>query len=330
MIKTTVVGSYPMFDWLAAYPSQQALEDATMVVLKTQELAEIDVIADGELYRFDINHPETNGMIEYFVKPLGNVRSEVSRSDIAAFAQKKGMGFRVRPAAVVEGALHEGMLDLVNAYRRIRPLTKAPMKFTVTGPHMLSKTLLDYHYKDLPSLAHALAGILAKQIAEIDADVLQIDEANLPGSPEEWEWAVSAMNVMLDAVPNTPAVHLCFGNYGGQTVQKGTWDKLISYINALHADHVVLEFAHRGYQELEYFKDVEKGIGLGVVDIKSTVVETPELIANRLEHATKVLGENRIRYIHPDCGFWMLKRSIANAKIRALTLGRNLFEGRKS
>jgi len=330
MIKTTVVGSYPMFDWLAAYPSQQALEDATMVVLKTQELAEIDVIADGELYRFDINHPETNGMIEYFVKPLGNVRSDVSRSDIAAFAQKKGMGFRVRPAAVVEGALHEGMLDLVNAYRRIRPLTKAAMKFTVTGPHMLSKTLLDYHYKDLPSLAHALAGILAKQIAEIDADVLQIDEANLPGSPEEWEWAVSAMNVMLDAVPNTPAVHLCFGNYGGQTVQKGTWDKLISYINALHADHVVLEFAHRGYHELDYFKDVEKGIGLGVVDIKSTVVETPELIASRLEHATKILGEDRIRYIHPDCGFWMLKRSIANAKIRALTLGRNLFEGRKS
>jgi 5-methyltetrahydropteroyltriglutamate--homocysteine methyltransferase len=81
---------------------------------------------------------------------------------------------------------------------------------------------------------------------------------------------------------------------------------------------------------LEYFKDVEKGIGLGVVDIKSTVVETPELIAKRLEHATKVLGENRIRYIHPDCGFWMLKRSIANAKIRALTLGRDLFEGRKS
>ena len=87
MIKTTVVGSYPMFDWLAANPSQQALEDATMVVLKTQELAEIDVIADGELYRFDINHPETNGMIEYFVRPLGNVRSEVTRSDVEAFRQ---------------------------------------------------------------------------------------------------------------------------------------------------------------------------------------------------------------------------------------------------
>ena len=160
--------------------------------------------------------------------------------------------------------------------------------------------------------------------------MVQVDEANLPGSPEEWEWAASAINLMLDAVPNTPAVHLCFGNYGGQSVQKGTWNKLISYINALHADHVVLEFAHRGYNELEYFKDLrpEVGIGLGVVDIKSTVIETPELIAKRLEYAVKVLGENRIRYIHPDCGFWMLKRSIANAKIRALTLGRNLFEGR--
>lgn len=267
-------------------------------------------------------------MIEYFVRPLGNVRSEITRADVEAFAKQKGMGFRVRPAAVVEGAIHEGRLDLVNAYRKIRPLTRAPMKFTITGPHMLCKTLLDYHYKDLPMLAHALAGVIAKQIREIDANVVQIDEANLPGSPDEWEWAVSAINVMLDAVPNTPAVHLCFGNYGGQTIQKGSWDKLISYINALHADHVVLEFAHRGYQELEYFKDVKAGIGLGVVDIKSTVIETPELIAKRLEHAIRVLGEDRIRYIHPDCGFWMLKRSIANAKIRSLTLGRNLFEGR--
>ena len=330
MIKTTVVGSYPMFDWLAAYPSLQALEDATMVVLKTQELAEIDVVADGELYRFDINHPETNGMIEYFVRPLGNVRSEITRSDVETFISQKGMGFRVRPAAVVEGELHAGRLDLVNAYRRIRPLTKAPMKFTITGPHMLSKTLLDYHYKDLPSLAHALAKVLAKQIAEIDAEVVQIDEANLPGSPDEWEWASSSINMMLDAVPKTPAVHLCFGNYGGQTVQQGTWEKLISYMNALHTDHVVLEFAHRGYGELEYFKGLrsEIGIGLGVVDIKSTVIETPELIAKRLEHAASVLGEERIRYIHPDCGFWMLKRSIANAKIRALTAGRNLFEAR--
>ena len=66
-IQTTVVGSYPIPDWLAASPSEQALVDATRVVLHTQETAGIDLVCDGELYRFDINHPETNGMIEYFV-----------------------------------------------------------------------------------------------------------------------------------------------------------------------------------------------------------------------------------------------------------------------
>ena len=64
-----------MIDWLMRAPSRQALHDATAVVLKTQELAGLDVVADGELYRFDINHPETNGMIDYFVRPLENVRS---------------------------------------------------------------------------------------------------------------------------------------------------------------------------------------------------------------------------------------------------------------
>src|SRR5665213_3797067 len=76
-IRTTVVGSYPVPDWLAALPSQQALIDATRVVFKTQEMAGIDVVADGELYRFDVNHPDSNGMIEYFIRPLSGVRSAI-------------------------------------------------------------------------------------------------------------------------------------------------------------------------------------------------------------------------------------------------------------
>ena len=89
-IRTTVVGSYPIPDWLVALPSQQALVDATRVVFKTQEMAGIDVVADGELYRFDINHPDTNGMIDYFVRPLAGERSSVSRQD--------GVDFRNLPA----------------------------------------------------------------------------------------------------------------------------------------------------------------------------------------------------------------------------------------
>jgi 5-methyltetrahydropteroyltriglutamate--homocysteine methyltransferase len=194
---------------------------------------------------------------------------------------------------------------------------------------MLAKTLIDKHYGDLPALAHALADALAAQVKHLDADVVQIDEANLPGHPEEWAWAASAINRVLDAVRSTPAVHLCFGNYGGQTVQKGTWDRLLEYLNALHADHVVLECAHRPAEELHAFKALrpELGFGLGVVDIKVTDVESADEVARAIERAEKVLGAGRVRYIHPDCGFWMLKRSIADAKIRALVLGRDRFEG---
>src|ERR671914_1820780 len=93
-IRTTVVGSYPVPDWLAALPSQQALIDATKVVFQTQELAGIDVVADGELYRFDVNHPDTNGMIEYFIRPMSGIRSAVTRRDVEEFSSIPGMGFR--------------------------------------------------------------------------------------------------------------------------------------------------------------------------------------------------------------------------------------------
>src|SRR6478672_11794953 len=89
-IQTTVVGSYPVPDWLVALPSEQALVDATAVVFKTQELAGIDLVVDGELYRFDINHPDTNGMIEYFVRPMSGIRSAVTRGDIEEFKKLEG------------------------------------------------------------------------------------------------------------------------------------------------------------------------------------------------------------------------------------------------
>ncbi|MFZ4651501.1 MAG: cobalamin-independent methionine synthase II family protein [Rubrivivax sp.] len=328
-IKTTVVGSYPIPDWLWAAPSEQALIDATRVVIGTQESAGVDVVCDGELYRFDVNHPETNGMIEYFVRPLDGVRHRMTFDEIMAYRSAAGMTFRTRPPGVVEGPLGSGTLDLPLACRRAASLATHTFKFTVTGPHMLAKTLIDRHYGDTPALAHALADVLAEQVRHLDADVVQLDEANLPGHPDEWEWAASAINRVLDAVKTTPAVHLCFGNYGGQSIQKGTWQSLMKYLNALHADHVVLECAHRSLSELEGFKDLDPriGLGLGVVDIKATEVESASAVAHAIERAEKVLGEGRVKYIHPDCGFWMLKRSIADGKIRALARGRDLYEG---
>ena len=133
-IKTTVVGSYPIPAWLAALPSTPALHDAVMVVMKTQELAGIDVISDGELSRFDVNHPETNGMIDYFVRPLGGVDARLSRAELAEFRSKAGMAFRAQPAGVVRGPITEGTLNLPAAWAFVKGLTTCPLKFTVTSP----------------------------------------------------------------------------------------------------------------------------------------------------------------------------------------------------
>ena len=333
-IRTTVVGSYPLPDWLAAAPSEQALEDAMRVVLHVQESAGIDLVCDGELYRFDLNHPETNGMIEYFTRPMKGIRSAIGFSEWLDYSKGSGMKFRTRPPGVVEGPVSAGTLNLSLACARARRLTRAPFKFTLTGPHMLAKTLHDLHYRSAEKLAHAIAEVLAAQVKHLDADVIQVDEANLPGHPDEWRWAAAAINEVLKAVPRgtKAAVHLCFGNYGGQSIQKGTWAKLIDYLNALKADHVVMECAHRPPEELAAFKDLRRdlGFGLGVVDVKRTEIETPDAIARAIERAEKTLGRGRVKYVHPDCGFWMLKRNIADGKIRALAKGRDLYEGRRS
>src|SRR5919108_2441357 len=132
-IRTTVVGSYPVPEWLAAAPSEQALIDATRVVLHTQEQAGIDLVCDGELYRFDLNHPETNGMIEYFVRPMTGVRSDIAFSEWLDYSRSAGMKFRTRPPGVVEGAIGAGSLNLAVPCARAKALATRPFKFTVTG-----------------------------------------------------------------------------------------------------------------------------------------------------------------------------------------------------
>ena len=96
-ILTTTVGSYPVPDWLTALPSEQALIDATRVVFDIQRQAGIDLPTDGELYRFDVSHPDTNGMIDYFVGRLGGINKDVGRQDTASFRAKSEMRFRSKP-----------------------------------------------------------------------------------------------------------------------------------------------------------------------------------------------------------------------------------------
>src|ERR1044072_8896717 len=143
-ILTTTVGSYPIPDWLAALPSEQAVIDATRVVFNIQRQAGIDLPTDGELYRFDVNHPDTNGMIEYFIRPMAGISSVVGRSITEEFSRHSPMGFRRKPAGVVTGPLGEGSLNLLADCQRAAAVAGGPFKFSRMCPSTLPRTLI-YH-----------------------------------------------------------------------------------------------------------------------------------------------------------------------------------------
>src|SRR5437763_7792803 len=184
-ILTTTVGSYPIPDWLPALPSEQARLDATRVVFDIQRQAGIDLPTDGELYRFDVNHPDTNGMIEYFIRPMAGIRAAVGRSDHEAFAQVSTMRFRRKAAGVVEAPLGEGSLNLLADCELAASVAGGPFKFTVTSPYMLARTLLDRHYGSFEALLMGVADVLAQQVRGLPCACLQVDEANIPGDASD-------------------------------------------------------------------------------------------------------------------------------------------------
>ena len=142
-------------------------------------------------------------------------------------------------------------------------------------------------------------------------------------------WGAGPINTVLDAARGERALHLCFGNYGGSTIQTGEYDSLVAFLNELHVDHLVLELARRPPAELEALQGLrpDLGVGVGVIDIKDNEVESSDTVARRIARAAEVLGVERIHYVHPDCGFWMLPRAVADRKMRALVEGRDRFLG---
>src|SRR5581483_1554093 len=173
MIRTTTVGSYPVPDWFAALPSEQARTDATRVIFDIQRQAGIDLPTEGEIYRFDPDHPDTNGMIEYFLTPMRGVRTQLGRSDWEQYAKHSPMSFRRKPAGAVEADLAEGGLNLKADCALAASIARGTFKFTVTSPYMLARSVLDRHYGDFEALTVAIAGVLAEQVAGLPGSCVQ-------------------------------------------------------------------------------------------------------------------------------------------------------------
>ena len=328
LLPTTVVGSYPVPEWLerlktdyyqrriSAQHLNEIHEVAIKAALKDQELTGLDIVSDGELRR--------DNDIDYLLSRIPGVdiphRAKTDYYDYydAAVA---------RPLPDPAG---EGMgLGLAKDFAFTREQTRWPIKFSFTGPFSLSRRIRDGAYADPGDLVRALAGWLnaeARALVAAGADLLQIDEPFLAGYPEAVELAIEAVNIVTAGVDATWALHVCYGNRYARPLWEGHYDFLFPAVLAAHIDQLVLEFARKGPGDLHLFEQYgwDRGVGLGVIDVKSADVETPDLVASRICRALDFVPAERL-IVNPDCGLRHLPADVARAKLRAMVAGAALM-----
>ncbi|HEY1701772.1 MAG TPA: hypothetical protein VGG75_18865 [Trebonia sp.] len=325
-LATTVVGSYSVPEWLERLKTEyyqrrisaahldQIHEVAIKAAVKDQERAGIDIVSDGELRR--------DNDIDYFLARMPGVEiARRAKSDYYDYYQACVSA----PLPSVLPAGDKTLLGLADDFRFTRAQTGRPVKFSFTGPFSLSRRITDAAYDDPADLVRALARRLnleARSLAAAGADLLQIDEPFLAGYPEQAELAVEAVNLVTEGVPATWALHVCYGNRYARPSWEGHYDFLFPAVLGARVDQIVLEFARKGPEDLHLLREHgwDRSLGLGVIDIKSPAVETPDLVAARIRRGLEYLPPDRLM-INPDCGLRHLAPAIARAKLHAMVAG---------
>jgi 5-methyltetrahydropteroyltriglutamate--homocysteine methyltransferase len=322
MLPTTVVGSYSMPGWLERLKTEyfarrisrhelnEIYDTAVKAAIKDQEIAGIDIITDGELRR--------DNMIDYFVERLPGVQ-------IDRRSKKFYYDFY---DSVVRGKLPVAPLGLVDDFQFLRAFTDRETKYCVTGPHSLTKRIRNEYYPSEEALATDLARVMnleLKELVKAGARLIQIDEPYYSGFPEDLTWGVKVLNTLVEGVEAKIALHICYGNRYGKPTWEGSYRYLFPRILEAKVQQLTLEFARRGGEDLELFREFAPpfDLGVGVVDVKSHEVETPNMVADRIRRALEIVPAERM-FLLPDCGLVHLPRDVAFAKLRAMVDGTRL------
>jgi 5-methyltetrahydropteroyltriglutamate--homocysteine methyltransferase len=325
LLPTTVVGSYSVPEWLERLKTEyyqrrisaqhlaEIHEVAIKAAIKDQELAGIDIVSDGELRR--------DNDVDYFLARIPGVHiPQRAKTDYFDYYDAE-----VTSPLPELADSPEMSLDLAADFRFTRQLTQRPVKFSFTGPFSLSRRIRDGAYDQPGDLVRALARRLnaeARALAEAGADFLQIDEPFLAGYPAQVELAVEAVNMVVDGVAATWALHVCYGNRYARPSWEGHYDFLFPAVKAARVDQIVLEFARKGLDDLRLIRQHgwDKWLGFGVIDVKSPEVEQAELVASRIRRALEYVPAERLM-INPDCGLRHLAPEVARQKLRAMVAG---------
>jgi 5-methyltetrahydropteroyltriglutamate--homocysteine methyltransferase len=330
MLPTTIAGSLPKPAWLAEPEKlwapwrlsgealEQAKRDATLVVLKEQETFGIDIVSNGEQFRQHFVHGFVEGI------------------DGVDFSKRKRIGIRdnryeancptvVRPITRLR-AVHADEVRFTRAY------TGKKLKFTIPGPMTIVDTVADEYYRDRPRLAMEFARLINEEARELEAlgvDVIQLDEPAFNAYLDDVQsWGIEALHRATEGLTCTTAVHICYGygikeNIEWKKTLGGEWrqyERIFPVLAKSRIDQVSLECAGSRVPlpllELLRGKDVM----VGVIDVASNVVETPQQVAETIR---KAMDHVPVEHIVPctNCGMVPLPREVARGKLRALASG---------
>jgi 5-methyltetrahydropteroyltriglutamate--homocysteine methyltransferase len=282
-------------------------DGAVKAAIKDQEMAGVDIVTDGEMRR--------DNMIDYFAERLPGV-------DIDQSSKQFYYDFF---DSVVRGKLPIASLGLVDDFTFLRANTLKDTKFCVTGPHSLVKRIRNEHYATEEEFALDVARVMnveLKELVRAGADRIQVDEPYYSGFPQDLEWGVKALNALVDGVDAKIVLHICYGNRYGKPSWAGNYRYLFPTILDANVQQLTLEFAWRGGEDLDLFKEFPNQfeLGVGTIDVKSDTVETPDIVAERIRSALKFVSPERVTVL-PDCGCHNLAQPVALGKLRAMVEG---------
>lgn len=330
LLPTSLVGSYAQPDWLLdrsklakRFPPrvranelwrvdpqwlQEAQDDATRLAILDQELAGLDIITDGEIRRESYSNrfaTELDGV------DLDNPGTALDRSG------------HPNPVPRVTGRIKRRNPVEVRDLQFLKANTKKPVKMTVPGPFTMSQQAQNDFYKSEEEMALDYAAAVNEEIKDLfaaGADVVQIDEPYMQARPEKArQYGAKALDRALDGVKGTTAVHICFGYAAIIHERPDGYSFLPEFANT-SVKQVSIETAQSKLDTSILKSLPDKTIILGVLDLSTHDVETPQMVAERIERALPYVDVKRM-VVAPDCGLKYLPRAVAFGKMKAMADG---------
>ena len=327
LFPTTLVGSYPQPDWLIdreklaqrlpprvrarelwRIPERflaEAQDDATIMAIKAQEEAGLDIITDGEIRR------------ESYSNRFATALEGIDIDNPGTALDRSG---HPNPVPRIVGPIRRKRPVEVDDVRFLRAHTTRPIKITVPGPFTMSQQAQNDHYAGDEAAAMAYAVAVNEEIRDLfgaGADIVQIDEPYMQARPEKArQYGLKALNRALDGISGPTAVHICFG-YAAIIHARPSAYSFLPELAGCSCAQVSIETAQSGLDCAVLAKLEGKKIMVGCLDLNDMAVETPDTVVARIKAALPyVRSENVI--LAPDCGMKYLPRQVAFGKMRAM------------